>query len=205
MSKQYTDVEKQTLDLMKRTDFKNLSVNDCMSIVSKLSNLRPDVAKEIIAQFPEFAKLIQSSMAEYKDILGTIISGDDESIKQVYTIADKELNTYADSRNRFYDFAERVHSDLSKCLNIPNLTADDRKNILTQEMEILKAVNEKDTEIRISETEIINTVDKKDTEKRQLGWNIIKIASAVLVVGLGIAASALGGDLSLKLPSKSSK
>lgn len=82
---EYTPIERQTLDIMKRTDFKNLSKSDVVSIVSKLSELRPDVAKEVIAQFPEFAKLIRSSMEEYKDTLGNIIDSDDESIKQVHS------------------------------------------------------------------------------------------------------------------------
>lgn len=102
---EYTADEKQALDMMRRTDFKNLSKNDVLSIASKLSELRPDVAKEVIAQFPEFAKLVQSSMKEYKDILGNIVTSDDESLKQVYTIADKDMNTSADSRKQFFDFA----------------------------------------------------------------------------------------------------
>ena len=203
MAMEYTPIEKQALDMMKRTDFKNLSKTDVLSIASKLGELRPDVAKEVIAQFPEFAKLIQSSMEEYKDILGNIISSDDESIKQVYAIADKDMDTSADSRKQFYDFAGKVHADLSKCLDNPDLTAEERKDILAQEMEILKAVSEKDTEIRTHETETVKMIDKKDSEKRQFNWDLIKVASTVLVVGLGIAASVLGGNFNLKLPKKS--
>lgn len=199
---EYTPVEQQTLALMRRTDFKNLSKSDVLSIVSKLGELRPDVAKEVIAQFPEFAKLIQSSMEEYKDILGNIISSDDESIKQVYAIADKDMDTSVDSRKQFYDFAGKVHDDLSKCLDNPNLTAEERKDILAQEMGILKAISEKDTEIRTHETETVKMVDKKDSEKRQFSWRVIGAASAVLVIGLGVAANALGGDFNFKLPKK---
>ena len=61
---EYTLIEQQALDMMKRTDFKNLSKNDVLSIASKLGELRLDVAKEVIAQFPELAKLIHSSMEE---------------------------------------------------------------------------------------------------------------------------------------------
>ena len=203
MAMEYTEIEKQALDMMKRTDFKNLSKNDVLSIASKLGELRPDVAKEVVAQFPEFAKLIQSSMEEYKDILGNIVSSDDESVKQVYTIADKDMDTSANSRRQFYEFAGKVHADLSKCLDSPDLSAEERKDILAQEIEILKAVSEKDSEIRTHETETVKMVDKKDSEKRQFNWGVIKVASTVLVVGLGIAASALGGNFNLKLPKKS--
>lgn len=198
----YTPIEQQTLAMMRRTDFKNLSKSEVLSIVSKLGELRPDVAKEVIAQFPEFAKLIQSSMEEYKDILGNIISSDDESIKQVYAMADKDRDTSADSRKQFYDFAGKVHDDLSKCLDNLDLTAEERKDILAQEMEILKAVREKDTEIRTHETETVKIVDKKDSEKRQFNWRVIGAASTVLVIGLGVAASVLGGNFNFKLPRK---
>lgn len=199
---EYTSIERQTLDIMKRTDFKNLSKNDVVSIVSKLSELRPDVAKEVIAQFPEFAKLIRSSMEEYKDILGNIIDSDGESIKQVYAVIEKDMDTSADSRKQFYDFAEKVRADYSKCLDNPNLSYEETMKILEQEKDILKFAGDKDTEIRNHETENVKLADKKDSEKRQFNWGIIKIASAVLVVGLGVAVTALGGDFKLKLPKK---
>ncbi len=199
---EYTPIEQQALDLMRRTDFKNLSKSDVLSIASKLGELRPDVAKEVIAQFPEFVKLIQSSMEEYKDILGNIIASDDESIKQVYAVTDKDLETSADSRKQFYDFAGKVHADLSRCLDNPNLTAEERKDILTQEMEILKAVSNKDTEIRNHETETVKMVDKKDSEKRQFNWGIVKVASSVLLAGLVVGVSIFGGNVNLKLPKK---
>lgn len=66
---EYTSNEKQILSLMERTDFGNLSKNDVLSYASKLNELRPEVAQQVIAQFPELAKLIQSTMVEYKDIL----------------------------------------------------------------------------------------------------------------------------------------
>ena len=203
MATEYTAVEKQALDMMRRTDFKNLSKDDVLSIASKLGELRPDVAKEVIAQFPEFAKLIRASMEEYKDILGNIVSSYDESVKQVYTIADKDMDTSADSRKQFYEFAAKVHADLSKCLDNPDLSAEERKEILAQEMEILKSVSEKDSEIRTHEAETVKMVDKKNSEKRQFNWCVIKVASTVLVVTLGIAASTLKGNFNLKLSKKS--
>lgn len=69
-------------------------------------------------------------MKEHKNILGNIISSDDESIKQVFAIADKDTDTYADSIKQFYDFVEKVRANLSKCLDIPGLTAEERKDFL---------------------------------------------------------------------------
>lgn len=198
----YTPDEQQALDMMKRTDFQNLSKNDVISIVSQVSKLKPDVQKEFIAQFPELVKLFQSSMADYKDILGDIIASDDESINRVYAVVNKNMDISAESRRQFHDLAAQLHADLSKCLDNPNLTAEERQNIIEREMEILKAVSDKDTEIRNHEKEIVKMVDKKDSEKRQFNWGLIKVASTVLVVSLGIAASTFGNNFILKLPNK---
>lgn len=89
---EYTDIEKQVLSLMERTDFKSLSKNDVISYASKLNELRPEVAAQVLAQFPELAKLIQSSLVEYKDVLEKIVESDDESTSQVYGILNKELD-----------------------------------------------------------------------------------------------------------------
>ena len=61
---EYTNNEKHVLSLMDRTDFKNLSKIDILSYASKLNELRPEVAQQVLAQFPELAKLIQATMVE---------------------------------------------------------------------------------------------------------------------------------------------
>ena len=198
----YTPLEKQALAMMGKTNFKNPSKNEIISIVSALNGIRQDVAKEIIAQFPEFATLISTSMQEYKGILEGIIASDDESIKQVYAFADKDTEQSGRSREQYYNFAEKILADYSKCLENPDLTFEQRADIFAREREILKAVGDKDTEIRNYERETRDTVNKKDSEKRQFNWAAIKMASAVLVVSLGIAASTLGSNLNIKLPSK---
>lgn len=49
---EYTPIEEKTLAMIRRTDFKNLFKSDVLSIASKLGELRLDVKKEVIAQFP---------------------------------------------------------------------------------------------------------------------------------------------------------
>lgn len=199
---EYNDIERQALAMMQRTDFKNLSKTDVVSIFSQLSQLRPEVASQVIAQFPEFVQLVQSSLAEYKEILGEVITSDDESLKQVFSIMEKDMDDDALSRQQFYEFAGKVHSDLSKCLDNPNITPEEAKEIREQEMEIFRAVNAKDTEIRTHKKETVQMADKKDSEKRQFNWGIIKVASGVLGFALGVGISLLGGNVNIKLPKK---
>lgn len=126
----YTLAEKKVLSMMKRADFKNLSKNEIVNFASDLSKLRPDVAKEIIAQFPEFASLARDTMIEYKNIIESIIKSDDASL------------------NRFYDMANQVLDDCRKMLEKPDITAEEYNKIFDREMEILRLVAEKDSEKR---------------------------------------------------------
>lgn len=200
---EYTDTEKQVLALMERTDFKNLSKNDVISYASKLNELRPEVAVQVLAQFPELARLIQSSLAEYKDILEKIVASDDESINQVYGILNKELDIADRSREEYYEFANKVRLDLSKCLDNPNSTPEQQKEIREQEMEILRMVDKKDSEIRGQETETAHIADSKDSEKRGFNWKVISAASFAVLTAVGIGAATLGGNFNVKLPKKS--
>lgn len=197
---EYTEKERQFLLLMQRTDFKNLSKNDVLSYASKLSELRPEVATQVIAQFPEFVNLIKSSMSEYRGILENIIKSDDESINQVYGIYNKALDSDNDSRKEYIEFADRVRSDLSRCLDKPNLTPEEQKSIIEQEIEIFRMVDKKDSEIREEEMKTVSMADRKDTEKREFNWKVIGGASFVALTFVTVGAAALGGKVDFKLP-----
>lgn len=200
---EYTPVEKDVLSLMQRTDFKNLSKNDVISFASKLGELRPEVAKEVLAQFPEFVGLMKSTLTEYKGMLDSIVESDDDSIKEYYAVANKEMDSVVDSRKQFYDFVKQVQADCSKLLDNPNLSPEMIMEILNRESELVKMANEKDSEIREQEKEIEDKVNKKDTEKREFNWKLVGgISMAVLTVA-GISASVLGGKFDFKLPKKS--
>lgn len=199
---EYTPMEKDVLSLMQRTDFKNISKSDVISFASKLGELRPEVAKEVLAQFPEFVGLMKTTLTEYKGMLDSIVESDDDSIKEYYGVANKEMDSAADSRKQFYDFVKQVQADCSKLLDNPNLSPEMIMEILNRESELVKMANEKDSEIREQEKEIEDKVNKKDTEKREFNWKLVGgISMAVLIVA-GISASVLGGKFDFNLPKK---
>ena len=173
-----------------------------LSYASKLNELRPEVAQQVIAQDPELAKLIQSTMVEYKDILEKIVASDDESTNQVYGIINKELYSASDSRKEFIEYADKVRADLSKCLHNPNLTPEQQKDILDRQMKIFHAADKKDTEIREHEMEMARMADKKDTEKKEFNWKVLGAASFVVLTAVGIGTAALGVTFDFKLPKK---
>lgn len=199
---EYTPTEKDVLAMMQRTDFKNISKGDVISFASKLAELRPEVAKEVLAQFPEFVGLMKSTLTEYRGMLDTIVSSDDASIKEYYGVVNKEMDQAADSRKQFYDFVKQVQADYSKLLDNPNLSPEMMIEILNREAELVKMANEKDTEIRQQEKEIENNANKKDSEKRGFNWKLVEGISFALITVVGVSAGVLGGKFDLKLPPK---
>ena len=199
---EYSPMEQDVLDLMKRTDFKNISKGEIISFASKLGDLRPEVAKEVLAQFPEFVGLMKTALTEYKGMLDNIVSSDDASIKEYYGIAGKEMDQAGESRREFYDMVKLGQADCSKLLDNPNLPPETIMEILNRETELLKMANEKDTEIREQEKEIEDKANKKDTEKRQFNWKLVEGVSFALVAVAGITAGVLGGKFDFKLSKK---
>ena len=200
---EYNALEKQTLDILGRTDFKAIKKDETVSITSMLSNMRPEVAKEAIKQFPELANLLKSSLSECKEMLSKIVESDDDSVQHVYGSADKAMDDATLGRTEFMAFAEKVRDDYSKCLYNENLTLEEKSEILKGEMEILKMMDSKEKEVRAQQERILSTVDNKDSEKRQFNWKLVGAASMALVTVIGVGAAALGGKVDLKLPKKS--
>lgn len=200
---EYTPIETEVLAMMQRTDFKNLSKGDVISFASKIGELRPEVAKEVLAQFPEFVGLMKTALTEYKGMLDTIVSSDDESIQEYYNIGNKEMDNATESRKQFYDFVKQVQADYSKLLDNPNLSPDMIIDILDREAELVKMANEKDIEIREQEKEIEDKAYKKDSEKREFNWKLVGGVCFALITVAGISAGVLGGKLDFKLPKKS--
>ena len=200
---EYNALEKQTLDILGRTDFKAIKKDETVSITSMLSNMRPEVAKEAIKQFPELANLLKSSLSESKEMHSKNVESDDDTVQHVYGSADKAMDDATLGRTEFMAFAEKVRDDYSKCLDNENLTLEEKSEILKGEMEILKMMDSKEKEVRAQQERILSTVDNKDSEKRQFNWKLVGAASMALVTVIGVGAAALGGKVDLKLPKKS--
>ncbi len=199
---EYSPVEQDVLDLMKRTDFKNISKREIISFASKLGELRPEVAKEVLAQFPEFVGVMKTTLTEYKGMLDNIVSSDDASIKEYYAINNKEIDVAADSRKQFYDFVKQVQADCSKLLENPNLPPETVMEILNRERELVDIANQKDSEIRAQEKELEEKADSKDSEKREFNWKLVGGISFAVIAFAGITAGVLGGKFDFKLPPK---
>lgn len=108
---EYTIEEKGILDLMGRTDFRNLSKGDVISYASKLAELRPEVARDVLAQYPQFVDLMKTALSEYHQEIDKIIENDDASIEHYYTYTEKDQAESSKSRTEYYDFLKQVQAD----------------------------------------------------------------------------------------------
>lgn len=200
---EYPKEAQEVLKIMKRTDFKNISKNEVISLASKLGELNPEVAKDIVAQFPEAVGMMNNAFSEYKEILEDIVKSDDESTNNYYKINEKGLDGAEKARADFKELASKVLDDYSKMIHDPDIGIDERLDILKREIEILALIDKHDNEVFNEKKHYENKVFEKDTEKKQFNWKTLGVASAVVitVVGAGIATYT-GGDFKIQLPNK---
>lgn len=201
---EYTLKEQEVLELMKRTDFKNLSKNDVLSFATKLSELRPEVAKEILNHFPDYVDLIKSQITEYRLMLDEIIRSDDESLNQYYNIANKQMDSSEEKTRKLLEIIELCRKDCSKILDSQDLSIDEALKIIDREMEFIKLAQEVTKESNVHEQHIEDKVNKKDTEKRMYNWKLVGTVGVAVVAVVGVSAGILGGNFNLKLPNKNS-
>ena len=200
---QYSPEQQECLELMGRTDFKNPKRDEIVSLVSKLHQMKPEVAQEIIKQFPEFASLIRTSMTEYRGMLESIIESDDKTTDHVYETIDHALDNSCESQNAFKEMASTVLADLSKSLDNPDLSTEDRKDIFEREERILRMASENDVANHQHDAKMVEAAERTATEKRKFNWELVKTVSCFVIGGLLIGAAVFtGGDVKLKLPKK---
>ncbi len=190
---EYTKEEQAVLDLMGRTNFKNPSKQECINLVYQLAQLPDDSYSKVLEHFPELVDLLKNMLVEYKDILGKVSQSDDKSLNHVYATGDKVIDANMEGLHEINELAGKVQADLSKELDNPSLSPEDRKAIREQEMEILRIASEKESEVGARNMEIEKIDDRKDTEKREFDWNVIKTAGAVAICFASIATTVLVG------------
>ncbi len=200
---EYNNAELLALNLMERTDFKNIKRNEMASFASMLAELRPDVAKEIIAKFPELADFMKTTLVEYRTILENIIKADDDSLNNYYKINHEGLDDIKDARIYYKDICEKVLTNLDKLLDDDDLSVEESLKIISQQKEILELVNKHDEMAFEQEKYYEEKANIKDSEKRQFSWKTIgTISGAIVGVAIITVAALSGGNINLKLPDK---
>lgn len=156
--------EQKVLDKLGIEDFRHLSKEKVIDFVSMIPNMDPEVAKAAIEQFPEFASTMRSIMIDYKQEIEMALKQNDDSVKA------------------YYDACNKILDSLDKLLNDPELSTDEKMQIVEKMQEIQRMMGE------------------KDTENKKYLRDMMAIASVVVVTIAGVTMTLLGGDSNIKLP-----
>ena len=109
--------EKRVLDLMKKDNFRGISKDNVMQLVSILDKVDPEVAKAIIAQMPEVVRGVVENERAYAGVLekgiescntstSSCFQTEDEIVKALQKEIDKEETTFEQKQYYFDKMAE---------------------------------------------------------------------------------------------------
>lgn len=131
---------------------------------SLIPEMEPEVAKTAISQFPEFAGTMKQISKEYKEMVETGLKWNDDSMKG------------------YYESARIVLKSLDELLKDEDLSYEDKIRIVDQIQNVLKIMEE------------------KDTENKKFIRDIAGMACAVRIAVVGTTGTLLGGKF--KFPGK---
>lgn len=123
-----TLTEQKVLNKLDIEDFRHLTKDKVITMVSMLDKMDPEVAKKALEQFPEFAKTTKEMLVEYMQKL------------------DKGLEENSESVQKCYDTYGAIILSLQKELEKENLSFEEKKYIIEQMKEIADKVDKKDSE-----------------------------------------------------------
>lgn len=91
MSKTLT--EQKVLKKLKIEDFRHLTKDKVVTMVSMLDKMDPEVAKKAIEQFPEFSNTMKDVFVEFKKTLDKGLDENKESVKSIYISCDEIIKS----------------------------------------------------------------------------------------------------------------
>lgn len=169
----YSGIKKETLTEILKTNTRNMSEKDIGKFYTKLGIVRPETLSYMITDCPELESVIESVIADNKDVLVNAIASNEKSLSQVYNILGKEIDGLDKDRKQFHKMAKIVLDDLSKTLNDSNLSPEERHNLISLEIRILEIVAKNDSQIRDQKREARKDSIKKDSENNQFLFNCV--------------------------------
>lgn len=127
MSKTLVSVE-EVKNALKIDSFRNLSKDKIMEFVSLIPNMDKEVAIKIIEQYPAFAKLSESIVAQLNKMCDTALEKNEGSQRLT-------IQAY-----------KQILDELSNQLHTEDISKEEREKITKQMIEIADKISIKDTE-----------------------------------------------------------
>ncbi|MCR5805853.1 MAG: hypothetical protein K6G68_02335 [Oscillospiraceae bacterium] len=112
-----TTLEKKALEMMQKENFRGISKDNVMQLVSILDKVDPEVAKAIIAQMPEVVRGMVENEKAYAGVLtkgiescdmstSSCFQTEDDIVKALQKEIDKEDTTFEQKKYYFEKMAE---------------------------------------------------------------------------------------------------
>lgn len=104
-----TPDEAYVLDLLKKDNFRGISKDNVMNLVSILDKVDPEVAKALIAQMPEAVRGMVEIEQFYADLLSRSIESCTASAESCYSTEDRIIDTLAKEVGKDIPFEQKQY------------------------------------------------------------------------------------------------
>lgn len=105
-----------------------------------------------------------------------------EIMKDFKGVMEKTLDENSASSKQCFEIYNKVTNALTSCLSKEDIPFEEKKYYIDKMMEIAKMA------------------ESKDSENKGFNWKIITLGAVAVITVVGIGASILGGNTSIKLP-----
>ena len=158
MSKAFVSVE-EVKNALKIDSFRNLSKDKIMEFVSLIPNMDKEVAIKIIEQYPAFAKLSESMVAQLNKMCDIALEKNEESQRLT-------IQAY-----------KQILDELSNQLHMEDISKEEREKITKQMIEIADKISVKDTENKAF-------IDKMAKYSTGFAIGVVVLGAAILGVNI---------------------
>jgi len=129
--------ERRTLELMKKDNFRGISKENVLQLVSILDKVDPEVAKELIAKMPE------------------VIRGTVECVKNYNGVLEKGIDSFDYSSKSCYETEDMIVSALRNEIDKDGTSFEEKKYYIDKMEDAAKRKEEKDSEHKEYVTNIL--------------------------------------------------
>ncbi|WP_423901707.1 hypothetical protein [Eggerthia catenaformis] len=150
---------KEVKNVLKIDSFRNLSKDKIMEFVSLIPNMDKEVAIKIIEQYPAFAKLSESMVAQLNKMCDTALEKNEESQRLT-------IQAY-----------KQILDELSNQLHMEDISKEEREKITKQMIEIADKISVKDTENKAF-------IDKMVKYRTRFAIGALVLGAAILGVNI---------------------
>ena len=105
----FTPDEEYVLDLLEKKDFRGITKNNVMTLVSALDKLDPEVAKALIEQMPEAIRGMVEIEKFYNDLLAKCVDSCAAGAESCYASEDKLIDSLLDEAAKDVPFEQKKY------------------------------------------------------------------------------------------------